>query len=85
MDLVPRDIHHRGCRIVWDARPATGTNTWTARVAVVVPARSEQSARVYRLGEHGGFSGEDEARDHVIGAAKNWIDGHWLSAELRPL
>jgi hypothetical protein len=74
MDFAPRDVHHRGYRIVWDARPVPGTGFWTGKAAVVAPLCPGAAHSVYPLGELDGFDSEEDARNHLIRAAMEWID-----------
>jgi hypothetical protein len=74
MLFAPEDVHYKGYRIVWDARPVPGARGWTGKAAVVLPLTTEAADRVYRVGEYGGFSGEVDAREYLLQAAKNWVD-----------
>ncbi len=80
MDLIPTDIEYRGNRIVWDARPLPGTPFWTGRAAVVLPPDAIGIKRIYRIPDSDPFASEQDVRDHLIGAAKNWID-HQMEAD----
>jgi len=74
MDLIPTDIEYRGNRIVWDARPLPGTPFWTGRAAVVLPPNAVGVKRIHRIPDSDPFASEQDVRDHLIGAAKDWID-----------
>lgn len=74
MDLIPTDIEYRGNRIVWDARQLPGTPFWTGRAAVVLPPDAIGVKRIHRIPDSDSFASEQDVRDHLIGAAKDWID-----------
>jgi len=74
MDLIPTDIEYRGNRIVWDARQLPGTPFWTGRAAVVLPPDAIGVKRIHRIPDSDPFASEQAVRDHLIGAAKDWID-----------
>jgi hypothetical protein len=74
MDLIPTDIEYRGNRIVWDARQLPGTPFWTGRAAVVLPPDALGVKRIHRISTGDRFATEQDVRDHLIGAAKDWID-----------
>ena len=74
MDLIPTDIEYRGNRIVWDARQLPGTPFWTGRAAVVLPPDAIGVKRIHRIPDSDPFVSEQAVRDHLIGAAKDWID-----------
>ncbi len=74
MELIPADVEYRGNRIVWDARQLPGTCFWTGRAAVVLPADVTGIKRIYRIPDSDPFESEQAVRDHLIGAAKDWID-----------
>jgi hypothetical protein len=80
MELIPADVEYRGNRIVWDARQLPGTSFWTGRAAVVLPADFTGVKRIYRIPDSNAFESEEAVRDHLIGAAKDWID-HTLEAD----
>jgi CheY-like chemotaxis protein len=67
------DLSYRGHRIVWDIQPLPGA-AWSGRAAVVLPAYVDGIERVYRVCWSDHFMNEEEARHHLIGAAKEWID-----------
>ncbi len=74
MDLIPTDIEYRGNRIVWDTRQLPGTPFWTGRAAVVLPPDAIGVKRIYRIPDSDPCTSEQDVRDHLIGAAKDWID-----------
>ena len=74
MDLIPTDIEYRGNRIVWDARQLPGTPFWTGRAAVVLPPDAIGVKRIHRIPDSDPFASEQDVRDHLISAAKDWID-----------
>jgi hypothetical protein len=71
--FVPVETRHRGCRIVWDTRRTESTIFWTGKVAVVLPENTNMT-RVHKVYQSDCFLSEADARDHLIGAAKQWID-----------
>jgi hypothetical protein len=73
-EFVSKEIHYRGYRIVWDARRAPDMLFWIGKVAVVVPSDMSDGQRVHRIHQSDYFLSQEDARDHLIGAAKNWID-----------
>lgn len=72
--FVSNEVHYRGCRIVWDARRAPDNLFWTGKVVVVMPTDAANTATVHRVHRSDYFLSEADARDHLIGAAKDWID-----------
>jgi hypothetical protein len=68
------DIHYRGYRIVWDARQLAGTLFWTGKAAVVLPANASGVKGIHRITGSDYFLSEEDARDHLISAAKEWIE-----------
>lgn len=78
--FVPAEIQYRGCRIVWDARRPEGMLFWTGKVAVVTPRDIANIERVHRVYQSDHFLSEADARDHLIGAAKDWIDNRIKTA-----
>lgn len=68
------DVHYHGCRIVWDVRRAPGMLFWTGKVAVVLPVDGADVERVHRVHSSDYFFSAEDARDHLISAAKRWID-----------
>jgi hypothetical protein len=72
--FVANEVRYRGCRIVWDARRAPGMLFWTGKVVVVTPTDAANIAAVHRVYRSDYFLSEEDARDHLIGAAKHWID-----------
>jgi hypothetical protein len=68
------DVYYRGYRIVWDARQLPGSPFWTGVAAVVLPADATGVKRIQRIRENGHFATAEDARNHVITAAKDWID-----------
>ncbi|MGE5303071.1 MAG: hypothetical protein ACM3TN_07055 [Alphaproteobacteria bacterium] len=74
MDLIPTDIEYRGNRIVWDARKLAGTPLWTGRAAVVLSADSTGVRKIHKIFPSERFTSEEDVREHLIGAAKDWID-----------
>ncbi len=83
MDLIPADVEYRGNRIVWDTRQLPGTPFWTGRAAVVLPADATGVKRIYRIPDSDPFDSEQAVRDHLIDAAKDWIDCKIDSEESR--
>ena len=79
MDLIPADVEYRGNRIVWDTRQLPGSPFWTGRAAVVLPPDATGVKRIYRIPDSDPYDSEQAVRDHLIGAAKNWID-HTIEA-----
>jgi hypothetical protein len=72
--FISTEIHYRGCRIVWDARPAPDMLFWTGKAAVVLPENVSGVKEIHRITGSDYFLSEEDARDHLIGAAKDWID-----------
>jgi hypothetical protein len=68
------EIHYRGYRIVWDARQTPGTLFWTGKAAVVPPEDVSGVKCVHRITGSDYFLSEDDARDHLVSAAKEWIE-----------
>ena len=68
------EIHYRGCRIVWDARQAPGTFLWTGKAAVVLPEDASGVRGIHRIDGSDYFLSEDDAADHLVSAAKEWIE-----------
>ena len=72
--FISNEVHYRGCRIVWDARRAPDMLFWTGKVVVVMPTNTANIATVHRVHRSDYFLSEADARDHLISAAKRWID-----------
>jgi hypothetical protein len=72
--FISNEVHYRGYRIVWDARRVPGMLFWTGKVAVVLPIDAANIERVHRVHSSDYFLSEEDARDHLIGAARQWID-----------
>lgn len=68
------EIHYRGCRIVWDARQTPGTLFWTGKAAVVPPEDASGVKHIHKIIASDYFLSEDDARDHLVSAAKEWIE-----------
>jgi hypothetical protein len=74
MLFTPVDVLYRGYRIVWDTRQLSGTEFWTGKVAVVLPADEDGIKRVRKISDGIYADTEKAARDCFIGMAKDWID-----------
>ncbi|HEX9143882.1 MAG TPA: hypothetical protein VGA09_06385 [Candidatus Binatia bacterium] len=47
---------------------------WTGKAAVVLPENASGVKEIHRITGSDYFLSEEDARDHLIGAAKDWID-----------
>ena len=66
---------YRGHEINWDIAPAPQARLWKAQASIVLPLDASGVSNVYTLaGPFDRFQTEAEAREHVIRAAKEWID-----------
>ena len=68
------EIQYRGCRIVWDTRQTPGTLLWTGKAAVVPPEDASGVKHIHKIIGSDDFLSEDDARDHLVSAAKEWIE-----------
>jgi hemerythrin len=68
------EVRYRRYRIVWDVRPQSGTPYWTGKVAVVGLSDGTVQKSIQRITEHVSHTSEEETRQHLIVAAKAWID-----------
>lgn len=68
------DVQYHGCRIVWDARREPGAFFWTGKAAVVLPADALGVKRIHRITGSNHWLCEEDARDELIHAAREWID-----------
>ena len=68
------EIHYRGCRILWDARQTPGTLFWSGKAAVVPPEDTEGVKHIHKITGSDYFLSEEDARDHLVSAAKEWIE-----------
>jgi hypothetical protein len=66
---------YHGYIIHWDTVETPNTGGWTARAAIVSPAEPVDLSAIPVTGKLDRFATEEEARDHVIRAAREWIDG----------
>jgi hypothetical protein len=68
------EMHYRGCRIVWDARRAPGTLFWTGKAAVVPWEDASGVKHIHRITGRDYFLSEEDARDYLLSAARQWIE-----------
>ena len=68
------EIHYRGYRIVWEAWRTPEKLFWTGKAAVVPPEDASGVRHIHRIPGSDYFLNEDDARDHLVSAAKEWIE-----------
>lgn len=81
MFYIPTDVHYREYRIVWDVQPRPETPFWMGKVAVIFTGNVPGKKSVHRIPNDACFTSEEEARDQLIGAAKDWIDKSMETSE----
>jgi hypothetical protein len=65
---------YRGYSIKWDVIYKAATSLFAAQAAIVSHPDSSGIPSIHPVAGRDDFTAEDEARDYVIGAAKQWID-----------
>jgi hypothetical protein len=59
---------------VWDTRRQPGEFFWSGKAAVVLPADASGVKKIQRINGRHYWLSEEDARDQLIHAAKEWID-----------
>ena len=68
------EIDYRGYRIVWEAWRTPEKLFWTGKAEVVPSADASGANHIHRIAGSDYFLNEDDARDHLVSAAKEWIE-----------
>jgi CheY-like chemotaxis protein len=64
---------YRGYLIIWEVRPVSGTDFWTGRAVVVMPAGLAPGKMIHPL-DGSYFRTQNQAIDYVVERAKDCID-----------
>lgn len=70
------EIKYRGYRIVWEAWQTPEKLFWTGKAAVVPPEDISGVKHIHRITGSDYFLNQDDARDHLVSAAKEWIENN---------